>query len=98
MFCFAERMQRINGAPNADDLKSQISDLKSLAESCSRQLRGWADALQNSDIKGQRHLNESSRRKYDQRQRSETFMAALDAIRSGADPASVLTESPSSDP
>ena len=40
------------------DLKSQISNLISLAESCSRQLRGWADALQDSDIKGQRHLNQ----------------------------------------
>lgn len=98
MLCFAERMHRISGAPNADDLKSQISDLKSLAESCSRQLRAWADALQNSDIKGQRHLNESSRTQYDRRQRSETFLAALEAIRSGADPASVLKESPSSNP
>ncbi len=32
-----------------------------LAESCSRQLRAWADALQNSAIAGQRHLNEQTR-------------------------------------
>lgn len=38
-------------------LKSEISNLISQAESCSRQLHGWADSLQNSDIKGQRHLN-----------------------------------------
>lgn len=44
------------------DLKSQISDLKSQAESCSRQLRAWADSLQNSDIRGQRHLNDRVRR------------------------------------
>jgi four helix bundle protein len=43
------------------DLKSRISNLISLAESCSRQLRGWADSLQNSDIKGQRHLTDKSR-------------------------------------
>lgn len=43
------------------DLISEISNLISLAESCSRQLRGWADSLQNSDIAGQRHLNEKSR-------------------------------------
>jgi four helix bundle protein len=43
------------------DLKSRISDLKSMAESCSRQLRGWADSLQNSDIKGQRHLSDKVR-------------------------------------
>lgn len=47
-----------------DALKSQISDLKSLAESCSRQLRAWADSLQNSDIAGPRHLNEKTRADY----------------------------------
>lgn len=36
----------------------EIADLKSDAEGVSRQLRAWADSLQNSDIKGQRYLNE----------------------------------------
>src|SRR5688572_17637700 len=45
-------MQFVDGEPGAEHLQSQISDLKSLAESCSRQLRGWADSLQNSDIRG----------------------------------------------
>ena len=47
--------------PALEDFKSQISNLKSLAESCSRQLRARAEKLQNSEIKGQRHLNEKSR-------------------------------------
>lgn len=51
----------------ASALKTQISRLKSLAESCSRQLRAWADSLQNSEIAGQRHLNDSSRSSYDKR-------------------------------
>jgi four helix bundle protein len=51
-------------------LKSGISNLKSLAESCSRQLRGWADSLQNSEIKGQRHLNDRVRKELDQKQRA----------------------------
>lgn len=46
----------------SDHFKSEISNLKSRVESISRQLRGWVDALQNSDIKGQRYLNDSSRR------------------------------------
>jgi four helix bundle protein len=58
MLCFLER--RLSFA----NLKSQISDLKSTAESCSRQLRAWADHLQNTGIKGQRHLNEKSRKNY----------------------------------
>ena len=46
MLCFIERRKAFT------DFKSQISNLKSLAESCSRQLRAWADHLQNSEIKG----------------------------------------------
>ena len=52
------------------DLKSQIANLIALAESCSRQLRGWADALQNSDIKGQRHLNDKARAADDKKKRT----------------------------
>lgn len=59
------------------NLKSEISNLKSLAESCSRQLRGWADSLQNSEIKGQRHLTEKSRREADQKKRAVAFDATL---------------------
>jgi hypothetical protein len=51
------------------DLKSQISDFKSRCESISRQIRGWANRLQNSAIPGQRHLNDQSRRAYENRQR-----------------------------
>lgn len=41
--------------------KTEITELKAAAESCSRQLRAWAVSLQNSGIKGQRHLNGKSR-------------------------------------
>ncbi len=54
-------------------LKSEISDLIPLAESCSRQIRAWADSLQNSDIKGQRHLNDQSRRDYESDKRAAAF-------------------------
>src|SRR3989442_15871900 len=52
MLCLLERL------PGFEDLKSQISDLKSLAESVSRQLRAWADSLQNTKIAGQRYLTD----------------------------------------
>jgi four helix bundle protein len=58
-------------------LKSQISELIACAVSCSRQLRGWADSLQNSDIPGQRHLNERTRRDYDRQKRSAEFQKHL---------------------
>ena len=50
MLCLKERRARKANWPA--DLKSQMSDLKSMAESCFRQLRGWANSLQNSEIKG----------------------------------------------
>jgi four helix bundle protein len=55
------------------NFKSEITKLMSQAESCSRQLRGWADSLQNSDIKGPRHLNDQSRRSYTERSRAANF-------------------------
>ena len=71
MLCFVER------TPEAEHLKSQISDLKSLAETCSRQIRGWAESLQNGDIQGQRHLNARTRTAYDNRQRTAQFQQRL---------------------
>lgn len=69
MLCYFERR------PALSNFKSEISNLKVLAESCSRQLRGWADSLQNSDIAGQRHLNEQSRANYVKRKARATGAA-----------------------
>jgi four helix bundle protein len=62
----------------AAHLKTEISNLKSLAESCSRQIRAWADNLQNSDIKGQRHLNDQVRAVYEGNKRREAFEKQLE--------------------
>jgi len=48
--------------PYLANFKSQIQNLKSLAESCSKQLRAWAEHLQNTKIKGQRHLDDATRK------------------------------------
>jgi len=63
-----------------DDLKSQISDLKSKAESISRQLRGWLASLQDTDIEGQRYLNHAARRSYERKKDAEDFMRGLKKI------------------
>jgi four helix bundle protein len=77
--------------PRFAHLRSEISNLISLAVSISRQLRGWADSLQNTDIKGQRHLNDLSRTQYEQARRAQAFMAKLQEIREkGFDPAQQL--------
>ena len=66
-----DRLDRFN------DLKSEISDLISRAISISRQLRGWCDSLQNTEIKGQRYLTEKSRRADARRRDREAFFKEL---------------------
>jgi four helix bundle protein len=64
-------------------LKSQISNLKSSAESISRQLRAWADSLQNSEISGQRYLTDRVRLRDEQKKRSEAFLDKLKQVQQG---------------
>jgi len=75
MLCLKERRARNANWPA--DVKSQIANLKSVAESCSRQLRGWADSLQNSDIKGQRHLNRRTREQDEQTKKAKSLQKDL---------------------
>jgi four helix bundle protein len=63
------------------DFKSEISNLKFKAEEVSRQLRGWADSLQNSTIMGQRYLTNQSRRLSKEAREREEFLKELDEIR-----------------
>ncbi len=65
-------------------LQSEISDLKSQIESVSRQLGGWADSLQNSEIKGVRHLTDSMREQSEQKRRALAFIANLNEINAAA--------------
>ena len=71
--------EMIEGIPESEisNLKSQILDLIPIAESCSRQIRAWADSLQNTGIKGQRHLNEQSRNAYETERRSLDFQQRM---------------------
>lgn len=56
MLCVIERMEP------PENLRSQISNWESNAEGISPQLRGWANSFQISDLTGQRHLNDQSKR------------------------------------
>jgi four helix bundle protein len=72
---------------------AEVPPLIQLAEGCSRQLRAWLDSLQNSAIKGQRHLNNATRESYLAHDRSEAFLKKLRAMTphldSGAAPCQV---------
>ena len=74
----------LEGIPAFADLRPQISDLKSEAEQVSRQLRAWADSLQNSPITGQRYLNEKTRKADRAKRDRENFLKELEEIRRGA--------------
>lgn len=71
MLCLLERIGRFT------HLKSEVSDLKSTAESCSRQLRAWAANLQDSPIEGQRRLSTATRNRDEQRKRADAFTQML---------------------
>jgi hypothetical protein len=70
--------------PGFDDLKFEISNLKSGAESVSRQLRGWADSLQNSPIKGQRYLTEKTKGAATKARERQEFMDELRQVWQGS--------------
>ncbi len=80
MLLLLERM------PKFSNLKSQIPNLKKLAESISRQLRGWADSLQNSEIKGQRYLTDKIRREQQAKKERDEFDAELKRVLAAGKP------------
>jgi four helix bundle protein len=68
----------------SEHLKSKIAQLQSSTENCSRQIRGWADHLQNSNIQGQRHLTEKTRKDYQRANDAAAFMKQLEALTQGS--------------
>lgn len=78
MLCLLQRLRILT------HLKSEISNLKSKAEVISRQLRGGADSLQNSDIKGQRYLSQRSKRAAQAAKERQEFLDELAEIRAKA--------------
>ena len=80
MLCLLERM------PVFRDLESEILNLKSRAESISRQLGAWIRTLRDSELKGQRYVTEKTRRASQARQEREEFLKKLEQIRKGGSP------------
>ncbi len=75
MLCLLERV------PAFSSLKSEIGDLKSSGLSISRQLYGWIEQLKNSDITGQRHLNDKVRAHDAEKKGRDAFLEELDRVR-----------------
>ena len=75
MLCLLERL------PGFVNFKFEISNLKSPAEQVSRQLRTWANYLQNSDIRGQRYLSDKGQRLSKEAREREEFLKELEEVR-----------------
>jgi four helix bundle protein len=73
-------LSMLERVPGFENLKFEISNLKSRAEEISRQLRTWADYLQNSDIRGQRYLTDRARAKSKEAREREEFLKELKEI------------------
>ena len=67
MLRFAVRLGEMKGE------EEWMERLIGRCEAVARQLRGWLDSLQNSEIQGQRHLNDKSRAVYEEGKRVEAF-------------------------
>ena len=80
MLGVVERMLHPGQNETPVDWVLKIADFKSQCEQIARQIRAWANNLQNSNIQGQRHLNDNSRRDYSQQQRRAAFQKQLDTV------------------
>jgi four helix bundle protein len=77
MLCLLQRIAAFG------DLESGILNLKSKAESVSKQLGAWIRSLQNSELKGQRYVTERTRRSDETRRDRDEFLKKLERIRRG---------------
>jgi len=76
MLCLLERI------PAFRSLDKEIGLISKRAESCSRQLKAWSQSLQDSNFRGERHVNQRTKR-IDQAARDrEEFLKELAEIRS----------------
>lgn len=62
-------------------LETEINSVKLRAESCSRQLKAWIQSLQDSDFKGERHVNSRTKRHDQEALERDEFMKELTEIR-----------------
>jgi four helix bundle protein len=63
-----------------NNYKSQISDLMVRCERISKQLYGWIESLKNSEIPGQRRLDEKAKNRYANKKEREQFLEELNRI------------------
>jgi four helix bundle protein len=66
--------------PDFESLDAQIGRDKETVESITRQIRGWAQSLQDSDTTGQRYLTKQSQEEETRRKSREAFLEKVEAL------------------
>jgi four helix bundle protein len=85
MLCLLERIPAFRGL-------TETRPLKAKAESCSRQLKAWAKSLQDSEFKGERHVNARTKRAAQAAKEREAFLNELAEVRARAKAGKTKTE------
>ena len=75
MLCLLERI------PAFRSLDKEIGLIRKRAESCSRQLKAWAQSLQDSNFRGERHVNQRTKRIDQAARERDEFLKELAEIR-----------------
>ena len=79
--------EALHAAGEASITPASLDALRQLCgqgESVSRQIRAWADSMQNGDIRGQRYLTDESRGQYQREKRAEVFVQQLKSVQDEA--------------
>jgi four helix bundle protein len=67
----------LTALPGMERHNADILDARGCATNIARQLRGWADSLQNSEIKGQRYLTDQVRQEAERQREYADFDAEM---------------------
>lgn len=69
-FCAMLLGEGVPASRHDAEMKERINHCVASRESVSRQIRAWAQSLQDGDIRGQRHLTAESKQRYHQARRA----------------------------
>ncbi len=67
--------------PKSEPLHPYLDELLFMAQGVSRQLNAWIESLKNSESRGPRYQNDSTRDVHRKQQRAEAFLKELDRIK-----------------
>lgn len=62
---------------DVEPLRPEILQFKSQCERIGKQIFGWTQSLQNSQVPGQRYLNEKSQKEFEQNRRRDEFAKSI---------------------